>query len=95
MLHHRLLSADGRLLGVIDLAYPHLRIAIELDGAVHQERSVFERDRPRQNGIVLEGWIVLRFTWRDLADRPDEIVEAVRAAIALAERQGSASTIAG
>lgn len=95
VLHHRLLSTEGRLLGVIDLAYPHLRIAIELDGAVHQERAVFERDRPRQNAIVLAGWTVLRFTWRDLADRPEEIIDAVRAAIALAERQRSASTIAG
>jgi hypothetical protein len=87
VLHHRLVGPDGGFLAEIDLAYPSLRIAIELDGSVHRERKVFERDRPRQNGIVLQGWIVLRFTWRDLVERPDEIVAAVRAAIALGERE--------
>lgn len=86
-LHFRLLDEGGHLIAEIDLAYPRLRIAIELDGAVHREREVFERDRPRQNGIVLAGWTVLRFTWRDLVARPEQIVVAVRAAIALAERR--------
>lgn len=87
VLHHRLVDSDGRLLAEIDLAYPALRIAIELDGSVHRERAVFEHDRPRQNGIVLQGWIVLRFTWRDLVERPSAIVAAVRAAIDLAEQR--------
>lgn len=86
VLHHRLFAVDGRLLAEIDLAYPSLRIAIELDGAVHRDRDVFERDRPRQNGIVLEGWMVLRFTWKDMVDDPDGLVASVRAAIALAKR---------
>jgi very-short-patch-repair endonuclease len=82
--HHQLRGPDGRVLVELDLAYPHLRIAIELDGAVHRERDVFERDRRRQNGIVLDGWIVLRFTWRTFVERPEEIVTQVRAAIRLA-----------
>lgn len=85
VLHHRLIGPDGRLIAEIDLAYPQLRLAIELDGSVHQEREVFERDRPRQNGIVLQGWTILRFTWRDVMDHPDEVVASIRAAIALAE----------
>lgn len=86
VLHHRLVTEDGHLLAEIDLAYPDLRIAIELDGSVHRERAVFERDRPRQNRIVLEGWIVLRFTWADVTERPDEVIAAVRGAIELARR---------
>jgi hypothetical protein len=74
VLHHRILDDDGRLVAEVDLAYPHLKIAIELDGGVHRERDVFERDRPRQNGIVLGGWIVLRFTWKTLVERPEERV---------------------
>lgn len=84
VVHHVLRDAAGRFLAEIDLAYPLLRIAIELDGGVHRDRDVFERDRPRQNGLVLEGWIVLRFTWDTLVNRPEEIVAAVRSAIALA-----------
>jgi hypothetical protein len=83
VVHHRILDSDGRLIAEVDLAYPGLKIAIELDGGVHREREVFERDRPRQNGIVLGGWIVLRFTWKTLVERPDEIVRAVQEAITL------------
>jgi hypothetical protein len=82
-LHHRVLDDDGRLVAEVDLAHPHLKIAIELDGGVHRERDVFERDRPRQNNLLLRGWIVLRFTWKTLVERPEEIVRAVRAAINL------------
>lgn len=64
----------------IDLAYPDVRLAIELDGfAVHGRRSSFEDDRRRQNDLVLLGWRVLRFTWRQLCREPDRIVEQIRA----------------
>ena len=84
VIHHPIRDANGRQLAEVDLAYPELKIAIELDGGDHQRRDVFERDRPRQNKLVLEGWIVLRFTWDAYRDRPGEIVAAVRAARALA-----------
>jgi hypothetical protein len=65
----------------IDLAYPDERIAIELDGLDHLRPEVFEVDRPRQNSVVLDGWAVLRFTWRQYRDRPDEVVADVRQAL--------------
>jgi len=49
---------------------------------------VFERDRPRQNQIALEGWIILRFTWATFVNNPQSIVDEVSAAIRLA-RGGS------
>ena len=27
-----------------------------------------------QNGLVLRGWTVLRFTWADVVERPDYVV---------------------
>ncbi len=84
VVHHVIRAADGRPLAEVDLAYPHLKIAIELDGGDHQRRDVFERDRPRQNRLVLEGWIVLRFTWDALRDRPGEILASVRGAMDMA-----------
>jgi len=80
VLHHRVIAPDGRLIAEVDLAYPELKIAIELDGGDHRRSDVFERDRPRQNDLVLAGWIVLRFTWRAYVDRPDQLVAAVLAA---------------
>jgi very-short-patch-repair endonuclease len=66
----------------IDLCYPHLRLAIEVDGfGVHGSRAAFEADRARQNDLVLAGWRVLRFTWRQLRDDPAGVVAQLRAAI--------------
>jgi hypothetical protein len=83
VLHHRVYDGD-RFVAEVDLAYPHLRIAIELDGRVHLEEGVRERDLPRQNDLVLCGWTVLRFTWKRLVERPESIVAEIRAAIRVA-----------
>ncbi len=49
----------------IDLAYPVLRLAIELDGwEFHSSRSAFDDDRSRANLLAAHGWTVVRFTSR-------------------------------
>ncbi len=68
----------------IDLCYPDHRLAIESDGFTdHGLRSAFEDDRARQNLLVLAGWRVLRFTWRQICARPDWVADQVRLALAL------------
>lgn len=86
VLHYRVMT-DGRFVAEVDFAYPELLIAIELDGAVHLEREVHERDLPRQNDLVLAGWTVLRFTWTRLTRSPDLVVAEIRAAIRAASRR--------
>ena len=81
VLHHRVLRTDGRLAAEVDLAYPWAMLAIELDGKVHLELEVWERDRPRQNQLELLGWTVLRFSWRTLVDRPETIVSEISSAL--------------
>ena len=62
----------------IDIAFPHLRLAIEIDGRLHEEdEDLFESDRWRQNALVADGWRVLRFTWRMLREHPDAVVAAI------------------
>lgn len=74
---------DGRVAAEIDFAHEGLRIAIEVDGrAFHSDRQSFERDRARQNLLVLHGWLILRFTWEQITERPDEVIAAVHAAVA-------------
>ncbi|NLE96650.1 MAG: DUF559 domain-containing protein [Propionibacterium sp.] len=47
----------------IDIAFPGAKIAIEIDGFdFHRTREAFDRDREKQNLLVLAGWTVLRFT---------------------------------
>ena len=79
-LHHRVFDGT-RFVAEVDLAYPAARIAIEIDGRVHLEDDVRELDLPRQNDLILSGWIVLRFTWARFRDRPQSIVAEVRAAL--------------
>jgi very-short-patch-repair endonuclease len=85
VLHHRVVDGD-RFVAEVDLAYPHLRIAIECDGGVHLERDVWEADQRRGNDLALLGWIVLHFTWERYQTRPDAVVAEVRAAIDAARR---------
>ena len=55
---------------------------MEIDGwSAHSDRESFERDRRRQNALVNAGYVVLRFTWRDLKDRPDDVVAEMTAAL--------------
>jgi hypothetical protein len=70
----------------IDFAYPHLLIAIEVDGyGPHSGPVQFQRDRDRQNALVAGGWTILRFTWRDVVKRPDHVARLIAEAIGRAE----------
>jgi very-short-patch-repair endonuclease len=70
------------LIGVGDIVFAERRVVIEVDGwAFHVAPDRFQRDRERQNRLVAAGWTVLRFTWRDLTDRPDSVVATVRAVL--------------
>jgi very-short-patch-repair endonuclease len=81
VMHHRVIDG-GRFVAEVDLAYPHLRIAIECDGGVHLEQEVWEADHRRGNDLALLGWTVLHFTWERYQARPDAIVAEVQAALA-------------
>ncbi|RYZ30404.1 MAG: DUF559 domain-containing protein, partial [Propionibacteriaceae bacterium] len=69
--------AGGRLY-YLDVAFPALGLVIEIDGRLHEtDEDLFESDRWRQNALVLDGWMVLRFTWIMLRDHPAAVLEAV------------------
>lgn len=67
----------------LDVVFFHHKLVVEIDGRLHEDdKEVFESDRWRQNWLVLNGWRVLRFTWRMLVDHPDEVIRIIRAALA-------------
>jgi very-short-patch-repair endonuclease len=78
---HLRVHDDGRFVAEVDLGYEDLKIAIELDGRIHLDEEIWERDLPRQNDLLLLGWIVLRFTWRRFTQRPDLVAAEIREAI--------------
>jgi len=67
----------------LDAAFVERRLAIEVDGyAYHSKDGAFQRDRTRQNLLMLLGWTVLRFTWTDLIERSEYVVATIRAVLA-------------
>ncbi len=72
-------SASGKHLAVSDCLHPDLKLVIEVDGrAWHSKADRFQRDRTRQNNLVLAGYTVLRFTWHDLTNRPGYVTDTIR-----------------
>jgi very-short-patch-repair endonuclease/predicted transcriptional regulator of viral defense system len=67
----------------VDFAYPSVRLLIEVDGrATHGTAEAFESDPVRQNALVLEGWTVLRFTWKQVTQDRDYVAATVQRALA-------------
>jgi hypothetical protein len=65
--HHRL-----------DFAFPDARVAVECDSRRwHATRDRFDRDRRRDREALRHGWIIVRVTWTDVADRPGEVVRTI------------------
>jgi very-short-patch-repair endonuclease len=78
----KVFDQDGVLRAVLDVAFARARVAIEIDGlAFHTDPEKFQRDRTRQNWLVNEGWTVLRFTWDDLMQRHQQVVQTIKAAL--------------
>jgi len=71
----------------VDIAFTDIKLAVEIDGyEVHSQRDVFESDRERQNDLVLDGWTVLRFTYRQLTQHPAHVIDTVRRGIRVASQ---------
>ena len=63
----------------IDLAYPDIKLAIELDSySWHLNRKAMDSDRERDNALQMLGWVVLRFTWAMLRFDPGYVRQTIR-----------------
>ncbi|MDA8119899.1 MAG: DUF559 domain-containing protein [Gammaproteobacteria bacterium] len=63
----------------LDVAFPEVKLAIEVDGFRHHGKFLddFTRDRVRQNLIVEAGWRVLRFTAGQVYQSMDECLAQI------------------
>ncbi|RYG33752.1 DUF559 domain-containing protein [bacterium] len=59
----------------LDVADPERKIAVEIDGGSHTTLLAQERDARKQLALELLGWIVLRFSNRDVTERLEECVQ--------------------
>ena len=83
---YELRNPRGELVARVDFAYPDERLVIELDGARwHSIDPDKQRDRDREQRIIDLGNRVVRFTWKEVHDQPDDVVSKVRFELGLSQ----------
>jgi very-short-patch-repair endonuclease len=66
----------------VDFLWPSHRLVVEADGyKYHRTRHAFELDRRKDAALVASGHTVLRFTWREIRDRPRVVTARLRAVL--------------
>lgn len=77
---HRVTWSDGAFVARVDLCWPELGVFIELDGQGHKDQPVY--DAHRQTAVVAAtGWLVARFTWREVTRAPTTCVRRLLAIV--------------
>lgn len=67
----------------VDFLWRDQLLVVELDGwRYHRSRQAFEHDRARDQQLARAGHRTLRFTHRQVTERPGEVARTVRAALA-------------
>ncbi|KAA1427434.1 DUF559 domain-containing protein [Nocardioides antri] len=78
----RLVVGGGQFLGRPDLVDEELRIVVEADSFEwHGDRAALRSDARRYNAFVVNGWLVLRFSWEDVMLHPDDVRAVLVAAV--------------
>jgi hypothetical protein len=58
----------------VDFHWPDAKLVVETDGHEHHgTREAFELDRARDQRLTAAGWIVLRFTHRQVLEEPERV----------------------
>ncbi|WP_179279590.1 DUF559 domain-containing protein [Rhodococcus sp. 05-2256-B3] len=67
---------------VCDFVDRRSRTIIEVDGReFHSAAAVFSKDRRRQNALVLDGWLVLRYSAFDVLAAPDDVAAEIASVV--------------
>ncbi len=67
-----------------DFLWHQQRLIVEVDGhAPHTTRRAFEHDRRRDQRLMLLGWRVVRFTWRQVTYEPADVASTLGAILPL------------
>ena len=83
-------EVNGRLAGwTVDALWRAEHVAVELDGrGNHRSPAQIERDRRKELELRAAGFVVLRYTWRQVTDQSELVIADLAAALggAVAER---------
>jgi very-short-patch-repair endonuclease len=62
----------------LDAAIPQLGIGIEADGEIwHNNFDKIAKDKKRDSELANNGWIILRFTDKELNDHPNDVLNVI------------------
>jgi very-short-patch-repair endonuclease len=68
----------GRKTYYIDVAYPEVMLAIEVDGYEKRAaRASLDYDNERANALTLAGWTLLRFGWTKVRAEPEQVARDI------------------
>jgi very-short-patch-repair endonuclease len=74
----------------VDFAYPDQMIVIEVDGfSTRRTPGVLDAGNARQNELVLRGWTVLRFSWKQVVRQPDVVAKTVLVTLTRAQHESA------
>jgi very-short-patch-repair endonuclease len=63
----------------VDFLWRAERLIVEADSRTfHTTRHAFERDRRRDQDLMLAGYQVVRFTWRQVTREPARVASTIR-----------------
>lgn len=73
---------------LLDVAWPRLMLAIELDGAAyHSSNAARERDLRRDAALASAGWLVIRISYSRLRTEPGAVLDQLLDAISVRRSQ--------
>jgi hypothetical protein len=79
VVEHKIVDQNGNHILQVDLAWPRLKKAWELDGLQwHFGREDIERDRRKRNAAAAEGWVIQEILWSMYVDNPRQLVEMAK-----------------
>jgi predicted transcriptional regulator of viral defense system len=63
-----------------DFVFRAARLVVETDGRkTHRTRQAFEHNRRQDQRLTVAGWRVIRTTWRQVTERPGQLVTTIEA----------------
>ena len=68
---------------MIDIAFPDIRLAIEIDGWQYHGKYLtqFKKDRIRQNLLAINGWRILRYFHGQVMKERERIMAEITIAV--------------
>ncbi len=69
---------DGEVVCYLDIAWPHLKVAVECDSLeFHLGERAFRWERVRRRMLLRLGWTILEFTYREVTTDGERVVREV------------------